>query len=155
MDTSKYDAVLVLDTTQNINEAYGDDRTFTGKGQIGRDESNSPYFWYDDPKLYASNAFGKLMQSELGSWRAGYSAKVTDFAKWVVVDVSHHNHITGRTASKTFLVVFNGGPTGNDKGGGLILTTANKWRTISGYSQAVSYIKALSGSLESETSKKL
>ena len=60
----------------------------------------------------------------------------------VVVDVTYHHHISGRSASKTFLVVFDGGPKGNDPGGGMVLSTANKWRTISGYSQAVSYIKS-------------
>ena len=36
----------------------------------------------------------------------------------------------------------------------MILSTANKWRTISGYSQAVTYIKSASTALESGTSQK-
>ena len=101
-----------------------------------------PYLWYDDPKLYASNAFGQMMLNDLNAWKKGYSAKVTDFGKWVVIEVTYHNHVTGRSASKTFLVVFNGGLDGTDKGGGLVMSTANKWRTISGYNQASSYIKS-------------
>jgi hypothetical protein len=96
-----------------------------------------------------------MMASELNNWRSGYSAKVSDFGKWVVVEVTHHDYISGRSASKTFLVVFDGGPKGTDKGGGMVLTTANKYRTISGYSQAVSYIKSVAGALESATSQKL
>ena len=141
---TKYDAILVCNAEemlQSINENYGDPRSYTGAGP-GKDDGKVPYFWYDDPKLYATNAFGKMMLNDLNSFRKGYSAKVTDFGKWVVVEVTYHNVITGRSASKTFFVVFDGGPKGTDKGGGMILSTANKWRTISGYDQASSYIRA-------------
>ena len=154
---SKYDAVLICsidDIVNDINESYGDERYYTGAGS-GKDAGKTPYLWYDDPRLYASNAFGQLMLNDLNNWRKGYSAKVSDFGKWVVVEVTHHNAVTGRSASKTFLVVFDGGPKGTDKGGGMVLSTANKWRTISGYSQASSYIKSASGALESATSAKL
>lgn len=154
---TRYDAILVCnldDMINNINEGYGDDRSYTGAGP-GKNAGKVPYLWYDDPKLYAQNAFGQMMLNDLNNWRKGYSAKVTDFGKWVVVDVTYHNVITGRSASKTFLVVFDGGPKGTDKGGGMVLSTANKWRTISGYSQASLYIKAASGALESATQQKL
>lgn len=154
IDSSKYDAILVCSVDDMLNEAFGDERSYTGAG-YGKTTGNVPYLWYDDPRLYASNAFGKMMQNELNNWRNGYSSKVTDFGKWVVVEVTYHHHVTGRSASKTFLVVFDGGPKGTDKGGGMVLSTANKWRTISGYSQAVSYIKSASGALESATSQKL
>lgn len=153
-DLSKYDAVLVCDANDFINEAYGDERHYTGDN-VGRDVGQVPYFWYDDPKLFAANAFGKMMLQELNAFKAGYSARVTDFGKWVVVEVTYHNHVTGRSASKTFLVVFNGGPKGTDKGGGLIMSTANKWRTISGYGQAVTYIKSASTALEGATQQKI
>lgn len=152
-DISKYDAILVCNI-DNINEDYGDARSYSGD-LPGKIVGKTPYVWYDDPRLYATNAFGRMMQADLNSWSKGYSSKVTDFGKWVVVDVTYHNHVTGRSASKTFLVVFDGGPKGTDKGGGIILSTANKWRTISGYSQAVSYIKSVCTALESATSQKL
>ena len=152
-DISKYDAILVVENN-DINEVFGDERTYTASGP-GRDYGKVPYLWYDDPKLYANNSFGQMMLNDLNAWKKGYSAKVTDFGKWVVVDVTYHHHVTGRSASKTFLVVFNGGPTGTDKGGGIILSTANKWRTISGYGQASTYIKSACSSLESGTSQKL
>lgn len=155
---SKYDAILIcnIDDAVNsiINESYGDDRSYTGD-LPGKDAGKVPYLWYDDPRLYAQNAFGQMMLNDLNNWRKGYSAKVSDFGKWVVVEVTHHNVVTGRSASKTFLVVFDGGPKGTDKGGGMVLSTANKWRTISGYSQASSYIKSASSALESATSAKL
>jgi hypothetical protein len=158
MENSKYDAVLVCnvdDMLQDINEnTFGDPRSYTGDVP-GKNASKNVYMWYDDPRLYASNAFGRMMLNDLNSWRNGYSAKVTDFGKWVVVDVTYHHHVTGRSASKTFLVVFDGGPKGTDKGGGMVLTTANKWRTISGYAQACAYIKSASGALESATSQKI
>lgn len=154
---TKYDAILVCnldDMMQSINENYGDTRSYTGAGP-GKDTGKVPYLLYDDPRLFAQNAFGQMMLNDLNNWRKGYSAKVTDFGKWVVVDVTYHNVITGRSASKTFLVVFDGGPKGTDKGGGMVLSTANKWRTISGYPQASSYIKSASGALESATTSKL
>ena len=154
MNNNKYDAILICNTNDFLTEAFGDERRYTGAGP-GKDTGKVPYLWYDDPRLYASNAFGRLMLNDLNNWKQGYSAKVTDFGKWVVVEVTHHNHITGRSASKTFLVVFDGGPNGTDKGGGMVLSTANKWRTISGYAQASSYIKSASGALESATSQKL
>lgn len=152
-DVSKYDAVLICNLN-DINEAQGDERSWSGAGP-GKDTGKVPYLWYDDPRLYASNAFGRMMQASLNSWKQGYSAKVSDFGKWVVVEVTYHHYVTGRSASKSFLVVFDGGPKGTDKGGGMVLSTANKWRTISGYDQAVSYIKSASTALEGATSQKL
>lgn len=155
-DMSKYDAILICDINEMINEASasGDRRSFSSGG-YSKDSSVSQYFWYDDPKLYAANAFGRMMLNELNGWKAGYSAKVSDFGKWVVVEVTYHNHISGRSSSKTFLVVFDGGPKGKDPAGGMILTTANKYRTISGYNQAVSYIKSASTALESSADQKI
>ena len=154
IDTSKYDAVLICNVDDMITEAFGDERSYTGAGP-GKIAGKVPYLWYDDPRLYASNAFGRMMLNDLNSWKQGYSAKVSDFGKWVVVDVTYHHHVTGRSASKTFLVVFDGGPKGTDKGGGMVLSTANKWRTISGYAQASSYIKSASGALETVCSQKI
>lgn len=154
IDISKYDAVLICNGDDHINEEYGDSRSYTGAG-YGKTTGKTPYLWYDDPKLYANNGFGRMIQNELNSWKNGYSSQVSDFGKWVVVKVTYHHHVTGRSASKTFLVVFDGGPNGTDKAGGMVLSTANKWRTISGYSQAVSYIKSASTALESSTSQKI
>ena len=152
-NTSKYDAILVCNYEDMVTE--WDDRSGS-TGTIDTKDYHRGASWiWDDPKLYAQNAFGRSLQYDLNNWRTGYSAKVTDFGKWVVVDVTFHNFITGRSASKTFLVVFNGGPNGDDKGGGLILSTNNKWRTISGWSQASSYIKSACSALESGTSAKL
>ena len=153
INTPKYDTILICNL-DNINEGYGDDRSVSRSGP-GRDYGKVPYLWYDDPKLFANNAFGRVIQASLGSWKPEISSKVTDFGKWVTVEVTHHNRITGRSASKTFLIVFDGGPKGTDPASGMVLSTANKWRTISGVEQAVSYIKAASSSLESSTSQKL
>ena len=155
IDISKYDAVLVCNMDEMLNEGYGDQRSMGTQGAIGKDTGKTSYLWYDDPRLYANNAFGRMMHTALNGWKPGVSAKVSDFGKWVVVEVTYHHYVTGRSASKTFLVVFDGGPKGNDKAGGMVLSTANKWRTISGYDQAVSYIKSASNSLESSISQKI
>lgn len=152
-DISKYDAVLVCDYEQMVNEY--DERSFGTRPIQGMGSNTPQNMNYDDPKLYASYSFGRLVQSDLNNWRTGYSAKVTDFGKWVVVEVTYHHHVTGRSASKTFLIVFNGGPNGTDKAGGMVLSTANKWRSISGAGQAATYIKSACGALEQSTSQKL
>lgn len=159
IDVSKFDAILVCNS-DTINESYGDPRGYNDpKGDYSKvviKSKNTPYAWYDDPKLYAQNAFGRMMAYDLNGWRDGYSAKVTDFYKWVVVEVTYHHHITGRSASKTFLVVFDvDEKNGSVKTGGYVLSTANKWRSISGYGQAVSYIKSACSALESSTSQKI
>lgn len=156
MDLSRYDAVLVCDANDFIAEGSGDPRYSASTTITGNDKGLYHYAVdYDDPRLHASNAFGKSIFQELNNWRNGWSAKVTDFGKWVVVEVTCHNFITGRSASKTFLVVFNGGPKGNDPAGGMVLSTSNKYRSISGYQQAVSYIKSASSSIENATTQKL
>lgn len=153
-DFSKYDAVLICnETNECISEAY-DKRVNTNDG-YGKTTGPTTYVDWDDPTLYASNAFGKRMQSELSSLGQGYSAEVSDFGKWVVVNIKHHNVITGRTSSKVFLVVFTGGKKGNDPAGGLVVSNANKWRTISGFSQAISYIRSAASALEYSTSQKI
>ena len=139
-----YDAILYIEPS--INE---DDRFPTKSGIDASPHGNTPYVYWDDPKLWANNAFGRLLRNELNNMGNGFSAEVTDFAKWVVVKVNHHDYITGRTSSKTFLVVF------NNKDAGIVLSTANKWRSISGYSQAVSYIKAASQVLKNSSSQKI
>lgn len=146
---SKYDAVLVCDYEDMITEY--DDRTGATKPMGGTHSANG-YWDYDDPKLYTSNSFGRIIQQDLNGMRNGYSASVTDFGKWITVTVSFSNYITGRTCSKTFLIVFTGGP---NKGDGIVLSTANKWRSISGPSQAVSYIRSACTALESSASQKL
>ena len=79
----------------------------------------------------------------------GFSAEVVDFKKWVTVRVTHSNHITGKSASKTFLIVF------KQKGDGIVLSTHNKYRTISGVDQAASYIRQVCNSLTNETNNKI
>ena len=50
IDTSKYDAVLICNLDECINEDYGDPRSFTGAG-YGKVTGKTPYLWYDDPRL--------------------------------------------------------------------------------------------------------
>lgn len=141
----QYDTILYIDNSI-INE---DERYEPTKPIDGTWKSWTGYADADDPRLHASNAFGKLMQSELNSLSAGFSAEVTDLGKWVVVRAGYHNYVTGRAAYKTFLVVF------KDKSDGIVLSTSNRWRSISGYSQAVSYIKSAIQTLKNSTSQKV
>lgn len=142
----KYDAVLYVD--QMINET--DYRIHARKAPNGNFYSmdGRPYN-SDDPKMYNAFSFGNIMRNALNNMGDGYSAEVTEFKKWVVVRVSHHDHMSGVSASKTFLVVF------KDKGDGIVLSTHNKYRTISGADQALSYIRSACSSLRNLTQNRI
>jgi hypothetical protein len=142
----KYDAILCVDPM--INEA--DERVMARKSPNAsfKSMSNRPYD-VDDPRLYNQFSFGNTLKNSLSNMGNGYSAHITDFKKWVVVEVSHHNTITGLSASKTFLIVF------KEKGDGMVLSTHNKYRSISGADQAISYIKASCNSLQNYTQNRL
>ena len=144
IDMETYDAILYIEPMVNEDDRYPTTTTIDA-GPHG----NTQYTNWDDPKLWSSNAFGRILNNELNNMSTGFSAEVTEFAKWIVVRVSHSNYLTGRTSSKTFLIVF------SNKDSGIVLSTANKWRTISGYSQAVSYIKSASQILKNSTSQKI
>ena len=142
----KYDAILYYEPI--INEGAYDDRSYGSKTigdtrgfRVGRD--------WDDPKLFANHAFGNMLRTSLDSMSSGFSNKITDFGKWVSVEVTYHDKITGRSASKTFLIVF------KIKGDGIVLSTHNRYRTISGVDQAASYIRSACNSLPSSTSTKI
>lgn len=140
-----YDAVLCVETP--INET-ADDRMYARKYDMGPKGMQNFPDW-DDPVLYGQLSFGNSLKQSLNNIGPGYSCKVTDFKKWVVVEVTYHNHITGRSSSKTFLIVF------KEKGDGIILSTHNKYRTISGPSQASSYITSVAGTLRTDTQSKI
>lgn len=140
----KYDAILCVE--KPILEF--DERNVTRKIP-GASGGFSQYWDTEDPKLYNSFSFGNSLKNSLNNIGQGYSAKVTDFKKWVVVDVTYHNHVTGKSSSKTFLIIF------KYKGDGIVLSTHNRYRSISGVDQAASYIKSACNSLQSDTQNRV
>lgn len=140
----KYDAILYYNS---INES-ADERIYTKKIPGGTYGFNI-YPDADDPKLYQTFSFANMLRSSLSNIGPGFFCKIVDFKKWVVVEISHHNYITGKTASKTFLIVF------QHKGDGIVLNTHNKYRTISGVDQAASYIKSACSRLQSDTQNRV
>lgn len=140
----KYDAILCVELP--INES--DDRLYAKRGP-GATRGFGPYWNADDPKMYGSFTFGNSLKQSLGNMGYGYGCQVTDFKKWVVVNVTYHNHITGKSSSKTFLIVF------KEKGDGIVLSTHNRYRTISGVDQAASYIKSVCNGLQSDTQNRI
>ena len=141
----RYDAILCIDENQMIFE---DDRMYATKIP-SQTKGFGRYYNADDPKMYAYYTFGNILRQSLSNMSPGYSCKVTDFKKWVVVDVTYHNHITGKSSSKTFLIVF------KHKGDGIVLSTHNKYRSISGVDQAISYIKSVCGSLQNDAQNRI
>jgi hypothetical protein len=144
----KYDAILYVDFPESINE---DDRRYAspGKGMSGVDKYFQGSRDWDDPKLYDRYSFGNTLKTALNSMGDEWFCEVTDFRKWVVVNIKHHNTITGRTSSKTYLVVF------KQKGDGIVMSTHNRYRTISGVEQAISYIKSSASSLRDSNQTKI
>lgn len=149
-------AIIEIDDSTPINEAGlgdlmgggpGDTRAISVTTGPKFDKgAYSDYLYYQDPKLYASWAFGKQIQSYLTNVGYGYGCEVADFGRYVTVKVTYANPPTGKTASKTFLVVFD--PDGKK---GNIFQSSNRYRTFSGLSQAGSYIKSCVSSLRDKT----
>ena len=144
----KYDAILYIEEDRNIFEA---DARIAGNGKIDaaiKSMTGRGYYNTDDPQMYNEFTFGKIIKRALDAIQ-GFHAEVSDFKKWVVVRVTYSNYETSRTASKTFLVVFK-----QDKEG-IVLSTHNRYRSISGVDQAISYIKSACSNLISSTSTKI
>lgn len=141
----KYDAILIYETPVNESDervpARGLPSDTRGFNSRNRDA--------DDPRMYGDFTFGNYLRQSLNNMGSGYSSKVSDFKKWVVVEVTYHNHITTKSSSKTFLIVF------KQKGNGMVLATHNRYRTISGADQAASYIKSACNALQYDTQNRV
>lgn len=141
------DTILVVNPA--ISESAYDERT-----QVSRSTDASPRFFmgsaqWDDPKLYTDMAFGNQLKNRLSSIGSGFGVEVTDYNKWVTVRLTYHDVVSGISTSKTFLVVF------QHKGDGIVLNTANRYRTISGVDQAASYIRSVASVLKSKAEQKI
>ena len=141
-----WDAILCID---NERVCETDERVMTRKGVSGAPRYFKGSADWDDPKLYDQFSFGNILRNSLNSMGQGYSNEVVDYGKWVCVKVTYHNTLTARSSSKNFLIVF------KDKGDGIVLSTHNRYRSISGVDQAASYIKATCGSLQTDTQSKI
>ena len=141
----KYDSILYVDTPiLESNRMPGSGTLDAGMHSM---TPGVPVNW-DDPKLYNTFSFGRVIKRAIES-NHGYYAEVSDFRKWVVVRVTYQNYETSRSATKTFLIVF------KHDGDGIILSTHNRYRTISGAEQAVSYIRSACTQLQNSTQGKL
>lgn len=141
----KYDAILMVETP--LNEAT-DTRMYNRKSGSKSGAFGTPHD-ADDPRMYNSFTFGNAVRQYFSNMGAGWACQVTDFKKWVVVTISCSNVITGKMSSKTFLIVF------QQDGDGIVLSTHNRYRTISGVDQACTYIRSACTSLQSETQNRV
>lgn len=141
----KYDAILVFN--EPINEASRIKPGQTAAGYHGRTNNVD----VDDPAHYTSNALGRSIAQALNNMGDGYWGEVTDFGKWIVANIGYHSYITGRSCTKTFLIVFN-----NDKNySSVVMSSSTKWRTITNYSEAISYIRSVASQLAGEANRRL
>ena len=156
VDLNNINGAIIEMTPEAINEGDLNDLTGLGPGDTRALSATtgpnydkgaySNYLYYQDPKLYASWAFGKQLQNAIGNIGYGYGCEVSDFGRYVSAKVTYSNPPTGKTASKVFLIVFD--PDGKK---GNIFQTSNRYRTFSGVSQAASYIKSCVSSLRDKT----
>lgn len=141
----QFDVILQLDNT--INEAIADKRIKFG-GEVTQPfigHSDLKYWYGIDPNSQLS--YGSYVRSSLNTMGSEYSVKVTDMGSDIIVEVSCHNQQVGKSAQKTFLIKL------NDKNGkGWVKAAANRYRTINGVDQAISYIRSASTSLKNITS---
>lgn len=140
----KFDVILQLDNT--INEA-ADSRIKFGGGvtQPFIGHSDLKYWYGIDPNSQLS--YGSYVRNSLNTMGSEYSVKVTDMGSDIIVEVSCHNQQVGKSAQKTFLIKL------SDKNGkGWVKAAANRYRTINGVDQAISYIRSASSSLKNITS---
>lgn len=143
MNLDNFDAILYM--TPMINE--NDERVYT---------TGSPdYTWKGAPEgqpdfnLIGAYTFGKTIRTSLSGLPQGFYNKVIDYGKYIIATIGYHNILTGRSAEKTFLIVFN-----SDKGNGNIFSTSNRYRSINGVQQAISYIRSASQSLQNQTNNR-
>lgn len=141
----RYDSILYIENPVNEVERNA------GHGNWSADyKSMSDYpFNMDDPKMYNAFTFGRIVKNAINNMGSGWSAEVSDFRKWVVVRATYHNYDTSRSATKTYLIVF------QHKGDGIVMSTHNRYRTISGVDQAVSYIKSSLSQLQNSTQTRI
>lgn len=144
MNYDNYDYILILD--KDIYEAQTDPRSYTTKLPSVDVNPNGNYIGVRDPKLMMNWAFGKQLQRDLNSIGSGFTCQVFDVGGEVAVTITHTSTVTGRTASKSFIIVFD-----NKNGLGTIKSSSTRWRTISGVGQAVSYIRSVASNLTSYT----
>lgn len=141
----KYDAILYIESIINESDPRIHNKGKTPSATVGYFTNYNA----DDPRLYNMFSFGNAMRNSLSNMGPGYSCQVTDFKKWVVVTVSYSDIITGKMSSKTFLIVF------NLEKDGIVLTTHNRYRSISGVDQAITYIKSSCQSLKSDIQNRI
>ena len=132
---------------EELNES-ADRRSVNTKMVNGLDRGPNGIVNYDDPKLYTATNFGRQLQNMLSNSN-NFWAEVSDFGRYVVVTAGYHNTVSGRSATKHFVIAF------DLDGVGTVFTSATKWRSISGVSQAASYIKSACNPLESSASNKI
>lgn len=144
MKYDNYDYILFVDDT--LNEGITDPRNYTKRVPSIDINPQGQYVGVRDPKLMASWAFGRTLQRDLNSLGSGFSCQVLDCGGEVAVTITHCTPDTGRSASKSFIIVFD-----SKSGDGIIKSSSTRWRSISGIGQAESYIRSVANSLASYT----
>lgn len=143
-----YDVVLYIDNDHNIQEEFADPRTRPAAG------TKSLGYGYDIRFGYLKGTqgnqyfnYGSVLRNSLSLGKE-YAVEVVDFGSEIYCKVTYNNSGTGKSASKSFLVVLDL----SQKGGkGMVKSSMAKWRSISDVSQAASYIRSYASALSGRT----
>jgi hypothetical protein len=155
MNINDFDAILYLDNSLQddiFERGLGvDTRTINTRIPNTADKfADGNHAYAINPSLYASWSYGNQLKRSIQSWSSNYSCEVADFGQEIAVTVTHCEPATGRTASKTFLIIFT-----NTKGDAYVKNHSSKWRSVSGIGQAESYIKSVCSALSNSTQSKM
>jgi hypothetical protein len=135
-----YDCVLYI--TSDVSEAKADPRIDTTK-------RSTTYTWsYKEPSFNpgASYSLGGQIRGYLSGLGQLYNIEVCDFGPAVSIRVTYNNPRTCKSASSTYLLVF------NSKGGdGHLYTSSARSRTVSDFGQAASYVRSMAQALQNKT----
>lgn len=130
-----------LTLTGPVNEVDGRNQGYKSQSAQYSGPTGNPSL--PDWRVWSAAGYGQRIQNMLNSVGGGYSFKVQDFGRIVVVTGTYNCAATGNAVSKTFAIFFDN----QKKGDGLVFTTSTKWRSVTTADQAASYIRSILSSL--------
>ena len=134
--------LLLLESDSRL---YGKSNA-TGAVNYGPNNMPNKYDW----RVWSSAGFGKVIQNSLPKGD-GYWSEVHDCGKYVSVRAGYNSVAAGKSVAKSFVIVFDSVKSGDGK----IFASSTKWRTISNYTQAASYISSVIRSLANQANQQI
>lgn len=139
------DNIFLIYDPPVINEATDDPRMSVGPDswRMGADMGTDAFDW----RIWQDTSFGRTLTSRLRS--SGLNVSVFDAGKTLSVTAGLEDSATGKTVTKTFIVVFAQPKKKGDliPGYGKIWNSSTKFRTFSNIDQVANYVSSYVKSL--------